>query len=116
MKWNQRKMSRPASLPVTVGITNKSAMTWCIDPSGEFIFWRLRLLKCRRLGGISRNGYGWIRRKVCSPRHVDVNSGSSDVFAAAPNRIQVLLLVRGGESLRIRRSKVPQFGQIQPES
>src|ERR1700761_598583 len=31
MKWNQRKISRPASLPVMVGTTSKAAITWCID-------------------------------------------------------------------------------------
>src|SRR5215813_12877106 len=74
IKWNQRKMSRLASLPVTVGITNRAVVTWCIDPLREFQFLQIAASQRRRLGGVPKTGYGWIRRQVCSCCHNDVNS------------------------------------------
>src|SRR5215471_6403004 len=74
IKWNQRKMSRLASLPVTVGITNRAVVTWCIDPLRSSIL-QIAASPRRRLGGVPKTGYGWIRRQVCSCWHNDVNSG-----------------------------------------
>src|SRR5215469_8376209 len=74
IKWNQRKMSRLASLPVTVGITNRAVVTWCIDPLRSSIL-QIAASPRRRLGGVPKTGYGWIRRQVCSCWHNDVNWG-----------------------------------------